>query len=1032
MLAGQGRNAWQKIGFVRVFFLSVLLALPAGAWGEEGPAPSIEGASASDGSSNRPQEAPPPAEPAEPEPAARAPDRVPIIDLAALETENLRLLYFSPSEDYLTPYVGRAFENALAFHQDIFDWEPWERTTMLLKDFGDYGNAAARSSPNDAVLFDIAPLSLTFETFSPGERFFTLTNHELTHVATMDVWNEQDAFWRRAFFGKPMPVQEHPESIIYNYLTVPRVTVPRWLLEGSAVFMETWMAGGYGRAQGGYDEMVFRAMVRDDAYFYSPLGLESEGTHVDFQVGVNNYLYGTRFFSYLALTYSPEQVIEWMRRDEDSAAYYATQFRRVFGLRLDEAWDDWIEWEHGFQQRNLETIAEYPLTPTTPISDRPLGSVSRSYVNPATGDIVGAFRYPGTIAHVGVLSRETGDIRRLANIKGPMLYRVTSLAYDPGTDTAWYTTDNYAFRDLMQINVDTGEREMLLRDARIGDIAFNPRDRAIWGLRHLNGYVTLVRLPAPYDGWNQVHTFDFGTTAFDLDVSPDGMLLSASVGTIDGRQSVRVYRIADLERGIVEPIQVFELGQSTPEGFVFSTDSRYLYGTSYLTGVSNVFRFDVVNGGWEAVTNAETGFFRPIPQADGSLIVFEYTGDGLQPVLIQPDPTDDLNAVSFLGTEVANEHPVVRSWTAGSPNRVDFDSRVTRRGRYFPQDEMGLGTAYPVIEGYRGYTAFGYHAVFEDPLQFGQLSATVSYSPEAGLEDQNWHLDMEYRLLSWSFRFRHNDADFYDLFGPTERSRRGTALSMNYHQSIIYDPPRELQIDFDAAYWSDLDTLPGAQTVSTQFDSLATGGISLHYTNTQRSLGAVDHERGIEMDLVGGVDYANNEAFPSLRVGFNGGMPLPIDNSSVWIYTAAGTVGGSENSPLSNFYMGSFRNNYVDDREVKRYREFDSFPGFDIDEIDARQFVRAVAEVNFPPVRFREVGVPAAYLSSIRPAVFGGVLATEPNMGDTRIYETLGAQLDLNFTVGHRLPMTLSVGYALGFEEGERQGDEFMISLKIM
>jgi hypothetical protein len=53
-------------------------------------------------------------------------------------------------------------------------------------------------------------------------------------------------------------------------------------------------------------------------------------------------------------------------------------------------------------------------------------------------------------------------------------------------------------------------------------------------------------------------------------------------------------------------------------------------------------------------------------------------------------------------------------------------------------------------------------------------------------------------------------------------------------------------------------------------------------------------------------------------------------------------------------------------------------------------------------------------------------------MGDTRIFETLGAQLDLNFTVAHRLPMTLSVGYALGFEEGERQGDEFMISLKIM
>ena len=86
-------------------------------------------------------------------------------------------------------------------------------------------------------------------------------NHEPVHVATMDVWNDKDAFWRRLFNGKPMPLQDHPESILYNYLATPRVNVPRWYLEGSAVFMETWMAGGFGRAQGGYDEMVFRAMV---------------------------------------------------------------------------------------------------------------------------------------------------------------------------------------------------------------------------------------------------------------------------------------------------------------------------------------------------------------------------------------------------------------------------------------------------------------------------------------------------------------------------------------------------------------------------------------------------------------------------------------------------------------------------------------------------------------------------------------------------------------------------------------------------
>jgi hypothetical protein len=210
----------------------------------------------------------PVAKPATPKEPEHVPPDASGLNLSEMDTRDLSLLYFDPAQTYLTPYIGRAFENALTFHKKTFQWQPWEPVTILLKDFGDYGNAAARSSPNDAVLLDVAPLSQTMETFTPGERFFTLLNHELAHVAQMDVWNRQDAFWRRTFHGKPMPIQDHPESILYNYLATPRNNVPRWYLEGGAVFFETWMSGGLGRAQGGYDEMVWRAKVRDSDRFF--------------------------------------------------------------------------------------------------------------------------------------------------------------------------------------------------------------------------------------------------------------------------------------------------------------------------------------------------------------------------------------------------------------------------------------------------------------------------------------------------------------------------------------------------------------------------------------------------------------------------------------------------------------------------------------------------------------------------------------------------------------------------------------------
>ena len=173
----------------------------------------------------------------------------------------------------------------------------------------------------------IAPLNFAFETIAANERMTTLMNHELVHVITMDQPAGADRVFRRLFGGKVAPSSEHPESILYWYLTAPRVAAPRWYHEGIAVFVDTWMAGGLGRAQGGYDEMVFRAMVRDDVPFYDPLGLVSEGTKIDFQAQANSYLYGTRFMTWLARRHTPEKLIEWVSRREGSRAYYAAQFR---------------------------------------------------------------------------------------------------------------------------------------------------------------------------------------------------------------------------------------------------------------------------------------------------------------------------------------------------------------------------------------------------------------------------------------------------------------------------------------------------------------------------------------------------------------------------------------------------------------------------------------------------------------------------------------------------------------------------------
>jgi hypothetical protein len=954
--------------------------------------------------------------------------------LDVLETDELRLLYFDPLQTYLVPHVARSFHNSVEFQRYIFDWEPWEKTTVMLTDFSDYANAAAGVVPNNSISMDVAPLNRIFETFSASERVYMMMNHELVHVATMDGWNEQDKWWRRVFLGKPTPEQVHPESVLYFYLAAPRAAAPRWYTEGSAVFMETWMAGGIGRAQGAYDEMVFRSMVRDDAHFYSNLGLVSEGTMVDFQVGVNAYLYGTRFFSYLAYHYSPEHVIEWLRRGEDSERYYASQFHKVFGKKLEDAWDDWIVFEHEFQQRSLAAVRQHPLTVSEPLTQRGVGSISRSFIDTSTNSLIAAFRYPGVVAHIGEFSLDQRTTRKIADVKGPMLYKVTSLAYDASNRNLFYTSDNNNFRDLMSVNVDQGKPQMLMKDARIGDLVFDENDRTLWGLRHQNGFVTLVKIPPPYEVWKQIHTWPYGEVLYDIDISPDGKLVSASMGEVSGNQYLRVFSLEDLAKGNSEPVLQFDFGSSVPEGFVFSGDGRFLYGSSYYTGISNIFRYEIATGDIQAVSNAETGFFQPIPMDDGRLMVFEYTGQGFKPTIIDPVPLEDLSAIKFLGTEIVKKHPVVKDWAVGSPADVPLDDLVTNRGKYLPIRELGLTSGYPVIEGYRDSLALGYDLNWSDPMQFNHLSATLSYSLDSSLDsEERIHADIEYRKFNWNFRYWHNVADFYDLFGPTERSRKGDAFIIGYEKALIYDLPRRMDLDASVAYYTGLDTLPNNQNVPTSFEDLASAYVDLSYSHTRKSLGSVDHEKGFRWDVVGYADYANSDFVPKIRAGLDFGFALPLKHSSIWLYNAAGISGGDRDNTLANWFFGAFGNNYVDDGDIKRYRNFHSFPGFDIDELHGQDFAKSVLEWNLPPVTFKEVGKPALYLSWIRTALFAGVMAVD--IGDKEFKETynnLGIQVDLHFTIVHRLPMTLSVGFAKAYIDGHSYDDEWMISLKIL
>jgi hypothetical protein len=492
--------------------------------------------------------------------------------------------------------------------------------------------------------------------------------------------------------------------------------------------------------------------------------------------------------------------------------------------------------------------------------------------------------------------------------------------------------------------------------------------------------------------------------------------------------------VESLMAGDATPVKEAAFGSVVPQNFVFSPDGRYLYGSSYYTGASNIFRYEIATGALEAVTNTETGFFRPIPLGGDSLVVFRFTGEGFVPATIDARPLQDVSAITFFGQQLVEKYPVLKEWRVGSPAAVPLETMTTREGPYRSFGAMGPESIYPVVQGYKDSAAVGLRANFSDPLRLNNLAVSAAYSLDGGLPSpERLHLQADYRRYDWNAAVKYDPADFYDLFGPTKASRKGYALGLGYARTLVYDTPRTLDVSARAEFWGDLEELPDYQGVPVTTDKLFHSSARLHGRNVRNSLGYVDDEKGREWDLVLREDVAGGRGYFATSADLDLGVALPLRHSSIWLRSSAGLAPGDVRQPYSNFYFGGFGNNWVDHREEKRYRESYALPGVEINEISGRNYVRSMLEWNLPPLRFRRVGTPSFYATWLRPAFFSSVLAT--NLDDASLRRTLGnvgVQLDLRFTLLSRLDMTLSAGYALAFEDGLRPRHQTMLSLKVL
>ncbi len=926
------------------------------------------------------------------------------------ESEHFVVIYRNP-HGYLAPHILSSAEKVLARLSELLDYLPTEKIHVIVDDFSDSGSAAATSVPHNTIRLQIEPLELDYESLLFNERIQWLLGHELVHVAVGDKAGKAESV-SRSLFSKVPPEQSQPLTTFYSLMTNSERYTPLWHQEGIAVFLETWLSGGYGRTLGSFDEMYFQSLVLEGKPFPAASILETREAQVSFLVSTLHYIYGGRFVSYLAATYGADRVLAWYSVKPGRLYYdFESKFEKTFGIDIETAWKEFGEIERRFQGENIGRLTSSDLTPVKPLLDESLGWVTRPYVDSSGSKIIFGQHQSHDLTSIQVLDIESRTTKSVGSLPSPSMTQIASTAYDSELGLFFFTTNNNElFRDIHVLSLDSGESKLLFEDVRVGQITVSPTTHELWGIRHSEGLATLVYSAYPYRALEVVVGFDFGDVLYHLAVSPSGRYLAATLHRPSGDQSIIVADLELMKRGGNFSYQ-FVSNEGSPEFPAWSPDENQLFWNANTNGVSNIYRYDRTSGEVHALTHTLRGLFKAAYVSPESLVAFEFTTDGFTPVLVPNELADRLPAIEYYGQKIVERSPDVAQWSVAENLKDHSTSPVEK---YSGLSRLQIHSLIPVVSGFQDRVVVGLFSHLADPLYTHDFTFEAGVSPfNRNTSGPSFHFKGRYEYKrTYRVELDHNAPSFYDLFNPRKSGMNGTKLGLGHTHYWKFDNPHKIEQKTDLAFYTGVTSInDNLVPISTpNFVSLET---SLHSNHVRRAIGSADTEHGNDwtMTLMAlGLRNQDLQVVGGLHGEWNHYRTWGWHHNVLHTQVAAGYLHTEEGLGLGQFYFGGFGNQYLEDKPVKQYRDSFRFPGIPIHSVSVDRFAKVMVEHNLPPWRFRNLSVGRHYLSHIDATWFTqGLFAGSPRGS---LWWNWGAQINLVFKHWSNLETTLSAGLA--------------------
>ncbi len=570
----------------------------------------------------------------------------PELNWSTIETAHF-FVHYHDGEERSAKVVAKVAEDIYGPVTSLYNHEPDQKVSFVLKDYNDYSNGAAYFYDNKVEIW--AP-ALDFDLRGTHNWLRNVVTHEFTHIIQIQTSMK---------FGRRIPgiylqwlgyESERRQDVLYGYPNVivsypiSGFIVPSWFAEGVAQ---------YNRPQLNYDyydshrDMILRMYALDgNMLSWSEMGVFGKTSLGN----ESSYNAGFALVKYISETYGTDAIPKIAANlSRFSALTIDGAIERAIGKSGKQLYDEWRQ----------HIVAQYTLR---------VDPIRKNKVEGETIDSVGfgnfypAFSPDGR--KIAYTSTKTADYFGLSSL---YIYDIetkkeeeidekvhSSLSWSPDGRRIYYskiTTDNpgwYSLSDVYEYDLDARKEKRLTFALRALNPSISPDGKKIVFATERDGTMNIGIVESDGKNYQCMTNFRNGEQVFTPKWSPDGSEVVFG-WSLKEAQDVDLLTVASGNTETLIP------GEDDARNPVFSPDGQRIYFVSDRTGIFNIYAYDVQTKHIDQITNVLGGAFMPSVNVAGDITFASYTSGGFKLNLLRAPPPQN-----FLSNEYLAE--------AGKPN----------------------------------------------------------------------------------------------------------------------------------------------------------------------------------------------------------------------------------------------------------------------------------------------------------------------------------------------------------------------------